>query len=226
MTTSPESREIARKALLALAERGAAVQAAKLVPVADNGRHVRDAFYSRHPMHFLAQIGLGWTAWLLVGGALWTTARFENVSLGARLVLEMVWLVGSYLFAHSLARWVVRRAVEHERAWLSRVGFELVGYFECLGEAPHARRVRTIVTLMEEAPAAAVLAGLFATAEATLVEHDLRRLVVQSPSIDAPHNEYGVVLDNSDVLRWQRRLVGSVLVPLHAAHPISRVVFE
>ena len=125
----------------------------------------------------------------------------------------LVWAGASafgMVVSHSLGRVLGDRAVQREHEWASDLPFELVGYFEVLGRDT-AAEVFVTLTFAEDPANPELLANVVAAfdGEAKVNGAISRQLLCIE----------GV----GPIRRWFRRLVGRVLLPLHAAHPLVRV---
>ena len=114
------------------------------------------------------------------------------------------------------------RGVSLELAWCEALPFELDGYVETLASAPSSpARLQVELSFLGPAPASEPIGDALAAVDpAARVERDVPLVLVNGPlacPLDEPHG-------NTPVREWLRALVQQVLLPLHRAYPLARVV--
>ena len=120
-----------------------------------------------------------------------------------------------------MARPWSKALLARERAWVAGLPFHVDGWFDLISTEPQSGRVRATVHFVKGGPDDQTLRGL-----AGLIDARFDGASFISPEVDQSYGIDDPAPCNAPYLSWQRRLVSTVLRPLHEAHPVSRLSFE
>ncbi len=153
---------------------------------------------------------------LVVGGAI---AVF-TVHTGAAWGVGVVGLVLGALAYLALNDRLAAALLRRERAQVAALPFEVRGWYTALEAEPESGRLLVSLHFVGAAPDRSTWADLVAAVDG--------RVVGGSPALESPEIDVSAGLDDpvpsgGAYLRWQRRLLAQLLLPLHQAYPIASV---
>lgn len=140
------------------------------------------------------------------------------------VTLPLYWLaaVGGFGLYLLTQRWFAPRVLAEEQAWLNSLDFKVLGWFDTLGvEVPVAGQLLITLEFLGQPPSRRDLDKGLAAVNAERATGD--SLAYLSPRIRVRNTERASNFTTRHYRDWQIRLVQTVLIPLHARHPLGRV---
>lgn len=150
--------------------------------------------------------------------AAWVGWRSQSFLMGFAVFVPSV--VAGFAAIFIVLRARAEDALARERRWVEGLPFPMEGWFDVIAAEPESGKMQARLYFEHEEPDAELLRGLVGVADGRLLQATGH--IVQSPEIEVRDDETDA-LSNGGYLRWQRKLVREVLIPLHKVYPLRRI---
>lgn len=183
-------------------------------------RRAANVIFGQHPWNYAA---IGMTVLCPMAAAVAAMVQLRDLD----VTLPLYWgaAAGGLGLYFAVRHWLAPRVLEQERAWLNSLGFEVAGWFDVVGAlTPRTGKLMVTVEFEGPPPANSQLDAWFGAVDAERASG--KSLLFTSPLIQVRDSSRGSTFSTRNFRAWLRRVVLSVLLPIHAVHPLARVQFR